>query len=45
MGDTMESEHIKICEYHLLDELKMLSVSVRDGHARAGVETRAGHEI
>ena len=45
MGDTMESEHIKICEYHLLDELKMLSVSVRDGHAWAGVETRAGHEI
>ena len=39
MGDTMESEHIKICEYHLLDELKMLSVSVRDGHTRAGVET------
>ena len=45
MGDTMESEHIKICECHLLDKLKMLIASVRDIHTRAGVETQAGHEI
>ena len=43
-GDTMESGHNKISEPHHLGLLKMLSASVRDGHTRAGVETRAGHE-
>ena len=40
----MESGHNKISEPHHLGLLKMLSASVRDGHTRAGVETRAGHE-
>ena len=44
MSDTMESGYIKISEPHHLGLLKMLSASVRDGHTRAGVETRAGHE-
>ena len=43
-GDTMESGHNKISEPHHLGLLKMLSASVRDGHTRASVETRAGHE-
>ena len=40
----MESGHNKISEPHHLGLLKMLSASVRDGHTRVGVETRAGHE-
>ena len=40
----MESGHNKISEPHHLDRLKMLIASVADGHTRAGVETRAGHE-
>ena len=40
----MESGHNKISEPHHLGLLKMLSASMRDGHTRAGVETRAGHE-
>ena len=41
----MESEHNKICECPLLDELEMPNASLPDGHTAGIVGTRAEHEI